>query len=83
MQRRRETWRGGLIDLLTEELDVTWSIDHADFLAADAVWQEALREEIDQERHQNDLPPFDWETNPMPSREDSERFVRWLTSLKR
>jgi hypothetical protein len=74
---------GGLIDLLTNELDVTWSLDHADFLIADAAWNEAFKREVDQEREQNGLRPFDWEANPRPPKEESESFVWWLTSLRR
>jgi hypothetical protein len=74
---------GGLIDLLTNELDVTWSLDHADFLVADATWNEAFKREVDQEREQNGLQPFDWEANPRPPKEDSESLVWWLTSLRR
>ena len=74
---------GGLIDLLTEELDVTWSIDHDDFLAADAAWNEAFQREVDEQREQKGLPPFSWEVKPNPPKEESGRFVRWLTSLRR
>lgn len=74
---------GGLIDLLTTECDVTWSTDHADYLAADAEWHELFRREVDEERTQKGLPPFDWASNPQPPKADSMGLVKWLTNLTR
>lgn len=50
---------GGLIDLLTDELDVAWSTDRADYLAALDAWSEDFEHRIDEERKQQGLRPFD------------------------
>ena len=72
---------GGLIDLLTDELDVAWSTERADYLAALDAWSENLEHRIDEEREQQGLEPVDraaperarghdrwWRGWPMPRR---------------
>lgn len=74
---------GGLIDLLTKECDVTWSTDHADYLLAEAEWQERFEREIDEERKQKGLPPFDWASNARPETTELVSFTKWLKKLSR
>ena len=72
---------GGLIDLLTDELDVAWSTERADYLAALNAWSEDLEHRIDEERKQQGLRPFDWAA-PGGARRHGRWWQGWLSSRR-
>jgi hypothetical protein len=72
---------GGLIDLLTDELDVAWSPERADYLAALDALSEDLEHRIDEERKQQGLRPFDW-TTPEGARRQGHWWQGWLSSRR-
>lgn len=69
---------GGLIDLLTDELDVAWSTERVDYLDA---WSEDLEHRIDEEREQQGLQPVDWAA-PERARRHDRWWRGWLSSRR-